>query len=68
MKSERTEPSHKAQAACAKWLTTCLKLGYQKEQLDALEKIWWIFHDFDGKIITEHPEVASQPPQQGPKS
>lgn len=28
---------------CAKWLQTCLRIGWKKSDLDALEKIWWKF-------------------------
>jgi hypothetical protein len=29
---------------CAEWLAFCLSIGWKKEQLDALEKVWWDFH------------------------
>lgn len=36
---------------CAVWLNYCLSIGYTKEQLDALEKIWWEHHDENGNLI-----------------
>lgn len=29
---------------CAEWLAECLRLGWPKESLDALEAIWWKYH------------------------
>lgn len=29
---------------CAEWLTECLRLGWPKESLDALEALWWKYH------------------------
>lgn len=36
---------------CAEWLRYCLEIGWKKEQLDALEKIWWDFHDGNGNLL-----------------
>ena len=35
---------------CARWLAFCLKIGYGKNQLDGLEKIWWKFKDHNGNL------------------
>ena len=37
--------SHRAYAKCAKWLAYCLEIGWNKSQLDALEKLWWEHHN-----------------------
>ena len=31
--------------ACATWLKYCLDVGYKKEQLNALEKLWWDYQE-----------------------
>jgi hypothetical protein len=48
--SEKEQPKRKAVQACAKWLAYCLEIGYTKNQLDALEKIWWDGHDVNGNL------------------
>jgi hypothetical protein len=35
--------------ACARWLGYCLELGWSKNQLDALEELWWKYHDERGE-------------------
>jgi len=35
---------------CANWLKYCLDIGYKKEQLTALEKLWWDYHDGNGNL------------------
>lgn len=30
---------------CAYWLSYCLKIGWRKSDLDALEETWWKYHD-----------------------
>lgn len=32
---------------CADWLKYCLDIGYHKDDLDTLEKIWWQHHDWN---------------------
>lgn len=34
---------------CMEWLAACLALGWPKNDLDALEAIWWQHHDHTGK-------------------
>ena len=41
----------KALRACAEWLSYCLKIGYGRDQLNALEAIWWEHHDGNGRIV-----------------
>jgi hypothetical protein len=41
----------RATRACATWLAECLRLGWSRDQLDALEAIWWQFHDDQGNLI-----------------
>lgn len=51
--TQRSEPSAKARNECAIWLTQCInEFGFKKENLDALEKIWWEYHDFNGKLVS----------------
>jgi hypothetical protein len=39
---------------CAEWLVYCLSIGWRKEDLDALEKLWWKYHDLDGNLRLRH--------------
>ena len=41
---------------CAEWLSTCLKLGWAKTDLDALEALWWKYHDDNGGITVAAPK------------
>jgi len=40
----------RAMQACADWLHYCLTIGWKKDELDALENIWWEHHDRFGKL------------------
>jgi hypothetical protein len=31
--------------ACSQWLFFCLSIGWKKSELDALQRLWWEFHD-----------------------
>jgi len=42
-------PSLKALSACARWLSFCLSIGWRRDQLDALEALWWQYHDAKGR-------------------
>lgn len=42
--------SQKAAKACAQWLVFCLRIGWQRSQLDALERVWWEHHDDYGNL------------------
>ena len=39
-----------AMLKCAEWLAACLKLGWRREDLDALESLWWEHHDHRGEL------------------
>lgn len=45
-------PALRASMACAEWLSFCLSIGWKREQLDALQELWWQYHDDDGKPRT----------------
>lgn len=38
---------------CSQWLSYCLSIGFKKEDLDALEKLWWKHRDENGNLITK---------------
>ena len=42
--------SRSAPKQCADWLSACLKLGWEKGQLDFLQALWWKYHDDDGNL------------------
>jgi|WetSurMetagenome_2_1015567.scaffolds.fasta_scaffold00103_11 hypothetical protein len=46
-----TMKNTKAIMNCAKWLSYCLKIGWNKKDIDELEKLWWKFHDEMGNLI-----------------
>ena len=35
---------------CAIWLTYCLEVGWKKEHLDDLEKLYWRWKDKNGNL------------------
>lgn len=43
--------SIKAIRACGEWLAFCLRIGWHKSDLDALEKLWWEHHDHRGNLV-----------------
>ena len=43
-------PSRRAVRACAAWLVSCVRLGWRRTDLDALERLWWQYHDDDGRL------------------
>jgi hypothetical protein len=43
--------SSKAIYACADWMSYCLKIGWRQSDLDDLQRLWWQWHDDDGKLI-----------------
>jgi hypothetical protein len=45
--------SKKAIMACANWLSSCLKDGWSKSDLDRLEALWWKWHDDDGRLLDQ---------------
>ena len=42
--------THRALRDCAEWLRYCLIIGWQKSQLNALEDLWWQYHDDSGAL------------------
>ena len=44
-------PTQRALRACAKWLALCLRIGWRKDQLDDLQRLWWLYHDEQGCLI-----------------
>lgn len=43
-------PSRKAIEACGRWLAYCLSIGWDREDLDWLESLWWKYHDNLGRL------------------
>lgn len=35
---------------CARWLRYCLSIGWKREELDELERIWHIYYDENGRL------------------
>lgn len=42
--------STKAIRTCAEWLAFCIRIGWPRRDLDALERIWWDCHDDFGRL------------------
>ena len=42
----------RAMKQCAEWLCYCLSIGWTKSDLDALEYLWWMYHDRTGLLKT----------------
>lgn len=38
-------PTERAMRKCAEWLAYCLRIGWSRKELDALESLWWKYHD-----------------------
>lgn len=47
------KPTLRALRACAEWLCYCLSIGWRKDELDELERLWWRYHDRHGKLTTK---------------
>lgn len=43
--------SLRAIKACAAWMSHCLSIGWKREHLDALQALWWQWHDDDGNLL-----------------
>ena len=41
---------HDGARKCAEWLAACLRLGWRREDLDFLEKLWCKYHDEEGNL------------------
>lgn len=51
--SSETVPGGRTQRAiqsCGEWLAACLKAGWARHDLDALEHLWWENHDERGNL------------------
>ncbi len=44
------QPTRRAVIACAEWLAFCVRIGWSKDSLDALEILWWKYHDWQGQL------------------
>lgn len=44
--------SRRAIEACGRWLVFCLKMGWQKSDLDKLEQLWWEYRDDNGNLFS----------------
>lgn len=42
--------TRKAILKCAQWLQYCVSIGWPKSDLDALEMMWWQYHDDNGNL------------------
>lgn len=47
------EPTRNARKRCAEWLALCVRVGWDKSKLDALERLWWEHHDRNGNLKDE---------------
>lgn len=47
---ETQEPILAARVKCAEWLAGCIRLGWAKDHLDALETLRWRWHDHTGAL------------------
>ena len=56
--TDHPTPTHDAVRQCAEWLATCLQLGWQRRDLDALEAMWWKHHDHRGRLISDEQRKA----------
>lgn len=46
------EKTKKGIERCANWLHYCLSIGWDKKDLDGLEKIFWTYKDGNGDLLT----------------
>lgn len=53
------QPTLRARKECAAWLAECMKIGWSRIKLDALEALWWEHHDRLGNLKTE--DIAAKP-------
>lgn len=51
--------TEKASKKLAKWLAYCLEIGWSKDHLDALEELWWKYHDSKtGELIQMNKKLS----------
>ena len=48
--TEQRNPTRRAVQLCADWLSMCLRIGWKRTDLDALQAIWWRYHDDEGNL------------------
>ena len=51
-RQEGEAPTMRAVIACGQWLAFCLSIGWRRDELDALESLWWKYHDRTGQLIS----------------
>lgn len=44
--------TRRAIVGCGYWLAECLRLGWDRSDLDWLEALWWQYHDDNGQLIS----------------
>lgn len=54
------ERTLKAIRGCADWLAACLHFGWRREDLDALEALWWKYHNHRGELISDVERAAAR--------
>lgn len=42
--------TQRALLKCLEWLRYCLEIGWDKGSVNGLEKLWWQYHDDNGKL------------------
>ncbi len=42
--------TREGQRKCGEWLAFCVREGWNKDELDELENLWWKYHDVHGNI------------------
>lgn len=60
---EPEERTRAAQLRCAEWLAGCVRLGWSKDSLDALEDMWWKLHDGRGNPVPVALEARTPDPR-----
>lgn len=50
-------PTPNAAQNCAEWLKWCRRNGWPKESTSRLCDLWWEFHDDEGNLVGEQPDL-----------
>lgn len=50
LRRNEMDPTSQAIRECADWLIYCLRIGWKKSDLDALQSLWWQYHDEHGRF------------------
>lgn len=58
MYGQAKQRSPKALKECVRWLGFCRKIGFKTEEVDALDRLWWRYHDEDGNLLVPPRAVA----------